>query len=301
VNTSGVPLVAGGTSRFVLVSYLPTYAGTLFLLILVWAGAPGGRLSFGRAWQTATGFGAVPLVFLAIIITLVSVLFHPLQASMVRLLEGRWFTVGRRRQLKRKRALEAMASYTGDKPSRAEEQRAGVAGAALRQRFPLPDELVRPTTLGNVLAAMEDDAGRTYGWDSVVTWPRLYPLLSDTMRTIVNDRRDALDITSRVAVTAAVCAAASVVLLSRAGWWLALSLIPMVTAVLAYWAAVQAALALSESVHTAFDLHRFDLLKALHVPLPADLAEERVVATALCGQWREGNPAPVPYHHPEPD
>ncbi|MEU0876975.1 hypothetical protein ABZ345_00135 [Lentzea sp. NPDC005914] len=53
-------------------------------------------------------------------------------------------------------------------------------------------------------------------------------------------------------------------------------------------------------MHVAFDLRRFDLLKALHFTLPADLAEERVVTGALCDQWRDGWLAPMPYQHDEP-
>jgi hypothetical protein len=39
---------------------------------------------------------------------------------------------------------------------------------------------VTPPGLGNVLAAMEDGAGRTYGLDAVIVWPRLYPLWANS-------------------------------------------------------------------------------------------------------------------------
>lgn len=48
----------------------------------------------------------------------------------------------------------------------------------------------------------------------------------------------------------------------------------MVVAWLAYSAAIQAAIACGESVAAAFDPHRFALLIALHLPLPADRAAE---------------------------
>ena len=57
-----------------------------------------------------------------------------------------------------------------------------IAGARLRRRFPLPDHLVRPTALGNALSAMEDSAGRDYGLDAVIVWPRLYVVLGGRSR-----------------------------------------------------------------------------------------------------------------------
>jgi hypothetical protein len=45
-------------------------------------------------------------------------------------------------------------------------------------------------------------------------------------------------------------------------------------AVLSYRAALSAATAYGQAMEAAFDLHRFDLLNALHLPLPADLISE---------------------------
>ena len=61
-------------ARFDLISYLPTYAAALFLLVLVWAGAPGlelaakdHRIRFTAAWATAShlSLGEVMIVALA--------------------------------------------------------------------------------------------------------------------------------------------------------------------------------------------------------------------------------------------
>ena len=62
--------------RFYLVGYLPTYAAALFLLVLVWAGAPGwsGRkdhqLSFTAAWATASHLSLGEVVMLALAVAL---------------------------------------------------------------------------------------------------------------------------------------------------------------------------------------------------------------------------------------
>ncbi|MEO5878160.1 MAG: hypothetical protein ABIS86_18155, partial [Streptosporangiaceae bacterium] len=89
-------------------------------------------------------------------------------------------------------------------------------------------------------------------------------------------------------------------LLAGSGWWLLLALVPFVIGRVAYLGAVQAAVAYGESVRAAFDLHRFDLLTALHLPLPPDAAAERLGNTELCDRWRQGSPTGTVYHHPEP-
>jgi hypothetical protein len=45
-------------------------------------------------------------------------------------------------------------------------------------------------------------------------------------------------------------------------------------ALLSYRAALAAAAAYCQALEAAFDLHRFDLLTALHLPLPANLIGE---------------------------
>ena len=198
----------------------------------------------------------------------------PLQFAMMSVAQGSWPAwLGSRWALRwqksrRNRLSEAARLPQGPELTEAAIQRAGAAGRQLRCRFPRPDHLLQPTALGNVLAAMHDSAGRPYGLDAVISWPRLYPVLGEQARSLVDDRRDTLDGAVRMAATMAVTAIASLVLLSCSGWWVLLALIPLGIAVLAYNAAVQAGLAYAETVHVAFDLHRADLLTALRMELP---------------------------------
>jgi hypothetical protein len=306
VSTAAEPFLGAVSSRFFLIGQLPTYAAAMFLLTLVWAGAPGSDLAFGRAWHTASSLGVGEIVLVGLVVTLVAVLVQPLQLALVRLLEGgwpRWLGSGLCRdwQLYVKRGLEKRAQVRAEEPDEVEEQRAGMAATRLRRRFPLPDHLVRATGLGNALAAMEDDAGRGYGWDAVVAWPRLYPVLGDKVRALVADRRDTMDGAARLSVTAAVTTVVTVALLIHAGWWLLLAFVPATVAVVAYLGAVQAAIAYGEVVQVAFDLHRFDLLTALHVDLPPDVEAERKIAEQLCDHWRQGIPLTISYQHPDTD
>lgn len=291
--------------RFFLVDLAPTAAAALFLTMLVWAGAPGPTLSFTRAAQTAEGLGASGWAFLAVAVAVAAVLSHPLQLPLLRLLEGYWprrlgwpAAAGRWRQGHVRRRL-ARAAEIRNPSSPADVVRAGQAGERLLRRFPPADHL-RPTRFGNALAAMEERAGRRYGWDAVVAWPRLYPVLTDRTRAIVDERRDALDTAARFTVTGSLTAVVSVALLARSGWWLTLALLPLAVAILAYGAAVSAAMAYGEAVDTAFDLCRFDLLKALHLPLPATMEAERKVAAALCDLWRQGIDPALRYEHEQP-
>jgi hypothetical protein len=299
------PADASFGGRFYLVSYLPTYAAVLFLLVLVWAGAPGwsGRkdhqLSFTAAWATASHLSLGEVVMLALAVALVAVVLQPLQLAMVGLAEGSWPAwLGARwaqrwQRSRRNRLAWAQQLPAGTEPAEEAVQRAGAAGDQLRRRYPAPDHLLRPTALGNVLAAMTDRAGWAYGLDAVTAWPRLYPVLGEQVKSLVDDRRDALDAAVRMAATMAVTAIASLALLLRDGWWTLLALIPLGIAVLAYNAAVQAALAYPESVHVAFDLHRADLLTALRMDLPLRHDTERTLNGHWCDLWRQGIPLPA--------
>ncbi|MFD3524954.1 hypothetical protein [Streptomyces sp. NPDC058653] len=302
------PPSAALSGRFFLVGHLPAFAATVYLLVLVWAGAPGPRLSFSDAWRTAGGLSVGELVLMLVTLTLLNLVLHPLQLSLVRLLEGywpRWAAPLTRHCLGRQRRKEAAARSASrlprDTPPDARSiHAAGVAMSHLRARYPGRPEALRPTALGNALAAMEDRAGTAYGWDTPVAWPRLYPLLGAGVRSVVDDRRDQLDVCCRVSAVAGVSALASVPLLATTDWWLALTAAPLLLAWFAYSAAVRAAVSYGESVRVAFDLHRFDLYPALHIPVPDTPSTERTTNTALSTFWRQGAPLTTPYEHPPP-
>lgn len=304
-TTARQPFGGGSGGRFYLISYLPTYAAALFLLLLVWAGAPvwhgrpGRRIRFTAAWATASHLSLTEVLMVALAIALLAVILHPLQLALVNMAQGSWpawlgAAWARQRQRHHRDCL-ARATQLPQGPDLTSEaiQRAGTAGYELRRRFPAPDHLLQPTRLGNVLAAMQDSAGRAYGFDAVIAWPRLYPILGDQCRTLVDDRRDTLDASVRLAATMAVTALASVVLLLGSAWWTVLALVPFGVAMLAYNAAVQAAFAYAETVHVAFDLHRAALLTALRMELPGQQDAERIMNEQWCDHWRQGIPLPA--------
>jgi hypothetical protein len=269
----------------------------LFLLVLTWAdGGPG--TSFKRAWLVGSKLTGTEIVLIALLVLLVTLLLMPFQLSLVRLLEGAWPTwlgggLSVARQRRRKQEIVRLTALISTDEE--EVWRAGRAGSELRSRYPLPHHLVRSTRLGNILAAMEDRAGRDYGLDAVVAWPRLYPSLGPTLKAVVDDRRNTLDYLSRLAVTGALTAVAAAIILRNAGWWVTLAIAPVAVAVLAYLGALRAALAYGETVQTAFDIHHWTFGTTFGLALPTDPGAERKAHEQLCDLWRQGIPPTFGY------
>jgi len=61
----------------------------------------------------------------------------------------------------------------------------------------------------------------------------------------------------------------------------------LILAWLSYLGAIAAAIAYGESIQTAYDLYRFEVLKAFHLPLPANLKEERELNKRLSDFLRQ--------------
>ncbi|MFD7838853.1 hypothetical protein [Streptomyces sp. NPDC059761] len=304
------PLATGVTqlaaSRFALVGYLPTYAALSYLGLLLAARAPGGAIEVSRALTRLHGLSGVALVGLALGALLVAVLLHPLQGPLVRLLEGYWPRLARpaawcavKIQTWARDRLARSAVVPTSHLTDAERQRILEAAWHLARTFPPPQVPLLPTALGNTLRAGEATAGAAYGADAVVWWPRLYPLLGDGLRAVVDDRRDQLDLACRLSVTAGATGLLSVPLvLGGNGWWQASPAVFLLVAWVAYRAAVAAARGYAETLSAAFDLHRFDLLAALHLPLPPDSDAEGVLNGLVTRFWAQGVPlTALPYEH----
>jgi hypothetical protein len=266
--------------RFRLVGLLPTAALGLFIVALVWSGAPGQAPDPDRIATRLDDLAGWEGVLAVLLLLVVSLILEPLQLSLVRLLEGYWGDArvgrllaapGKALHRSRRARLDTKQQRRGTAP----DERLGEREAAARRlrRYPPPTAML-PTLLGNTLRAAEFRAGSRYGLDAVVLWPRLYPLLSDRVTAILDDLRDQLDLAARFCAVFIVGTGVSAALLARHGWWLTVPAVTLVLAWLSYRGAVAAAIAYGEAIEAAFDLHRFDLLRALHLPLPSDLITE---------------------------
>ncbi|MET9480483.1 hypothetical protein [Streptomyces sp. NPDC006638] len=176
----------------------------------------------------------------------------------------------------------------------------------LAVRYPTDNALVRASTVGNILSAARQHITEVYALDVLLTWPRLYPVLGRRLRSTSDWQRATLD--AALSAWAFALLAALVVLPASLLWspydvtpWAA----PMAVAAAARLATVRAAIRYATTVRVAFDLHRFDLYEALHLPAPGDLAQEQEANRALSRQWhpygavRVGHPARSVEERPE--
>ncbi|MET8977837.1 hypothetical protein ABZX85_19680 [Streptomyces sp. NPDC004539] len=207
--------------------------------------------------------------------SLLGLLLQPFQVRAVRVLEGYWdrwpFTarlaevlarVQRRRwRVLRKRALGTAGGDMAD----------GVrADAHRRLAVQPPGDRLLPTALGNALRAGELSAGERYGLTTLTSWPRIYLQVSDRMAEALRSARDALDTAVNLcwSFLALTVTSAAALYDEPSAWWLCGA--GLLLAWVAYKGAVTVAQAYSGLMHLVYDLHRFDLLHALHLPLPPD-------------------------------
>jgi hypothetical protein len=266
--------------RFRLVSLLPATVLALFVVGLVWSGAPDHSPSFEQIAAHAKQVKGWTGFLLAIAVVTAAVIVEPLQLALVRGLEGYWgeSRLGRLLAAPGKLIhriwrdhLDAVQQQRGQGRQRPLAVRE--AAARRLQQYP-PAEALLPTKLGNIMRAGEYRAGSRYGLDAFTAWPRLYPLLPGQVTAVVNDQRDQLDLGARFCAVFLLATVISGFFLAGFGWWLAVPAGTLILAWLSYRGALAAATAYGQAVAAAFDLHRFDLLTALHLPLPADLTSE---------------------------
>lgn len=254
------------------------------------------RPGFDAVLHTAHGLGGLGLALAGIAALCLSVLLRPFQIAFVQLLEGYWEGVPfasapsalliehHARRMSRGKALSgaqdlgngdkklaAVAEYARRKAGHKRDQE---LGRRLVGRYPNRTDELMPTILGNVLRRGETLAGERYGLATVETYPRLYPFLSEPVRTIIASQLDLLDTTAAFVVVLLFDVGLSAPLLWRWDWWSWMPFGFVALALLANLGAVRAARRYSLSLQTAFDLHRFDMLAGLRRKVPLNAEEE---------------------------
>jgi hypothetical protein len=282
-------------SRFAVVELLPNTVLLVLVVVLSASGAATSTPSLDRLAAGLHALSSIEVVGAALVILVMSFVMYPFQPALVRLFEGYWgdSRVGRMLaklgiELHRRRWSRLMGIADSD----VEPRRDGVVEKALDELelYPADDDRLLPTRLGNILRAAEDSAGQRYGLDTVTLWPRLHPYVTGALAESLAAVRDQLDVSVRLCATFTIATAIATGLLVNDGWWL---LVPASTAILAwiaYRSAVSAATAFGEELHVAFDLHRFDLLRGMHYPLPTTLDEERARNDELTRFLQSGRP-----------
>jgi len=292
-------------TRFRVLGMLPAGLFAVFVLALLESGAPGQAPDLDAVADSLRGLEAWEGIALLVAIIAAALVAEPLQLALVRALEGYWggsalaAVVARPLVALQARARTRETSVDRSDADAVPPARRALAAWRLRSLYPPASVDLLPTRLGNVLRAAEVRSGRRYGLDAVVVWPRLFPLLPAPLAAVLDDARQQLDVAARFCATFAAAAVVSVVLLAGHGWWLLVPLIALVLSALSYRAAVAAALSYGVALETAFDLHRFDLLTAMHLPLPADRTAERAANEELSRFLRQGVPVDFRYAHGE--
>jgi len=150
--------------------------------------------------------------------------------------------------------------------------------AALDHELSLyPDKAINgdlmPTQVGNVLKAAEQYSYYHYGLEAITVWPRLWVLLPEPIKQELS--------IARLNLERAVQLIAWGILFW--GWALfALWAIPLLLVlpigflimIVGYYRAIQMAKIYGNLIRTAFDLHRFDLYRAMKWPLPENTDTE---------------------------
>ena len=95
------------------------------------------------------------------------------------------------------------------------------------------------------------------------------------MVSVLNNQRDQLDLATRFCLIFILATLISAIVLWQYGWWMVVPAFTLLLAWLSYQSALAAAVSFGESVRSAFDLYRFDLIRAFHLPLPTNLKAER--------------------------
>jgi hypothetical protein len=271
--------------RFVRVNLLPTGALTLFVIALVKSGVPGTAPDWDRLTQQVEALDTLNSAGIGILIVIVALALEVLQTPIVRMFEGywgdsrlaQWLGEKRKQHWRKKRQHLVDSSHS---INLSDMDSILTADRKLQTQFPSKDRVL-PTRLGNVLRASEDRVGQRYGLQTIAVWPRLYPFIGATLMAALDDVRDRLDMTLRWCSYLLLGAIVSAGLLVQHAYWLALPVAMILLAVGAYLCACSTAKSYGLLLATAFDLHRFDMLKAMRIPLPKNEAEEKSTGEAL--------------------
>lgn len=323
----------------VLVSVLPSAVLVLIVFALPaaslypWQGQASGNAADGlpAILDAARDLNVGGAAILVLAVLLAAVLVRPFQIAAVQALEGywtsSWWTFPEQLAIERHRRrrsiamlLEKQKGVRVDDPANqtfaeirryarqeARSDRLHQRAQRVLNEYPRNQAYLLPTALGNILRRAETSAGERYGLGTVEMYPRLYPHLSARLDAQMSGELNVLDVSAALVFVFAGSATASAPLVWRLDGWSLLPVAFVVGAAVAYRGARRAAKLHAVLLHTAFDLHRFDMLTALHRELPLtpeqELLDNRTLTEFLTGKAPTPPPGPMLrgcYKHPEP-
>ncbi len=318
---------AAAFGRLFVVGILPSAVLTVTLWATISADAfdPGTPpLFFSQVIRANGKVDTTSVLLFLLVVTVFTALLQNFQIPMVRFLEGYWgassisvwaSAAGVRRHRNRRakaaerydaarRRQEEASDKAPDRTSRrlpeqAQDMRQAIRDALEHERAtlvlleypPLEPDLM-PTRLGNALRSAERTSGERYGWSTVHAWPRLYSRLPEALAIPYRSAVDAVDAAAAFCLTFLAVALIGAAAFYNDPKMLWFPVIAVVLAFFSYRGAVIAVMLQRSIQHAAFDLHRFDLIEALHLPLPDDPDEESVLASELSRFFAVAAPLP---------
>jgi hypothetical protein len=167
----------------------------------------------------------------------------------------------------------------------------------LDRAVPLEAAHTRPTRFGNMLANLEDHTRAVHGMDYRLWWPRLAPLLPDTMRDIAAQESANMTGLLNLCLVWATAAVGGAAVLGGVGarWGAAVAVFVggLLLAWISYRAAIREGAEAGQHLHAAFDLYRHEILKQMALDIPQDAESERALWQRLTTEMVE-RVAPVP-------
>jgi hypothetical protein len=264
-------------------------------------------------WLDRQGAGVQVAVLLTVLLALAGsgIVVGKLAAPVLRLLEGYWprwadpLRLRLARRLAERAAAEAPAwqkAYERVQPPAdptAEDLAVYARLERRRRRRPSSPGYFLPTPIGNILRAAERRPFDKYGLDAVVLWPRLWPVLPETLRSDLLAARASLDQAAIAGVWGVLfCAFAPLTF-----WAIPIGLGVAATTVVVV--VPSRAQAFGELMEAAYDQYRTTLYTQLRWPLPASPHQERVQGRRLTSYlWRgsdDMSPAFIPPTKGAPD
>lgn len=310
---------------FSIVSFIPSLflAGFTFALIETGAWSGNGEPDWTRAGIALTHLGNLALLTLISIVLGIAV--HPIQFALVQFFEGYWGTGSLAQQARVSRIahhrsrlnalefgknLDALEALHADRASLApltemehltRIENLSIADETRRVTggYPIEEDDVMPTRLGNVLRRYERLAGSQYNL-SAVDIIRHVALVAPTQRVeYVNDQRQLLDLSVRMTATSIFATLVAIAFLWHHGVWLLVALIPYSIAYLSYRGAIVVAHEYGAAVSTMIDLDRFALYENLRLRQPKNTQAERRMNVKLMKLITHHRKVVLPYEHPD--
>jgi hypothetical protein len=306
---------------FSVVSFIPSLFLTGFTFLLVASGAWSG--SGGPDWAKAgnafTHIGNLAL--LTLISIALGIAVHPIQFALIQFFEGYWGT-GRLAQLVRAarilhhyRKFESLqygpgaeaeiALHDAAKSGDTLEQKVRIEflskwdeGVRLAGGYPVDDDDIMATRLGNVLRRYERLAGSQYGLDAVKVIRHVALVAPPQRVDYLNDQRQLLDLSVRMCATSILATLMAISALWRHGPWLLIALVPYAIAYISYRGALIVAHEYGAAISTIIDLDRFAFYDQLRMPLPKSTRAERQTNAQLMKLLSHNSRVVMSYEHP---